>query len=336
MNKILITISVLSACIWAQNAVTINSQAQEKLVAGMKTEKFIVPVNTDHSKYIQENMRKWVGNFIDLNKNQLKESKTFNRSYCKVVPTVDPIMLLTTTPKNSTPNAFTTKKAEDPIALFYHEGPSYFSFTKEKDSRALTKMTLNDAAEVVKRFVLENEFIQLTQQDKIGVVETFETKIDEDNGSPEDSDVYLVRQDIVLYRFYAGKPVFNSKLRVSFNPDNMEVLELTKQNWSVLDENGTRKMDAINTGKEDLFGQMKSKILKNAPKAKKVEISKVQDGWFQSDNELLPVVYFEYNSYFANETEARTSGDMINISGDNSIFMKDFRNKYRNEYQPSR
>jgi hypothetical protein len=336
MNKVLISVVALSICVSAQNEIKFKSGVQNKLEAGTKVEKIIVPVNLDRTRNTQENMRKWVGNFIDLRKIQLQESKTFNRSYCKVSSSIDPVMLLTNTPKNPGQNTFMKSGVTQSVPMFYHEGPSYFSFSKEKDTKATKKLPLQDAADMVKNFVVDNDFIQQTKLDRIGMVETFETRNDQDGGNTDPSSDILVKQDIVFHRYYSGLPVFNSKVRVSFNPDNLELLELTKFNWNTLDDNGARKISPLKGGNDDLIGKMKSQIAKNVPAANTVEINDVQDGWFQSDNELIPVVYFKYSSSTKGDPEARTSTDLVSLTGDNSVFMKDFRNKNRNEYHPTR
>ena len=304
-----------------------------------KMVKKTVPINRAKIDQTKRLFRAWISPSIDLSRAKRKERKLYSRT--TYIQKVEKEKLRLPTERWLSPKGGLQKPIKDlaqlpaqkksqlsnSVKTLYREGPAYFKFQKIKEMRSKTRLKESDAVRLTKDFLLKNGFLTQTQKDIIGRIDITERRINEDGGEGKKPDDYLVQQDITFYRVFEGKPVINSKITVGLLPDTKEIVLIKHFNWTPLEEkrkapvSSQRLASVRSVSDSSILTGLKKKIQAACGSFTKAEITKVAPAWFQTEDELIPVmvsaVRTEYPSGYVG---AYT--DVTNLVDSDDIFFK--------------
>lgn len=307
----------------------------KKEMAGVATKpKEIVPLSTSERALTKELFRTWISGSIDFSKTTKRESERFQRtSYSIDVDTdnlrfLDERLILKPRIELNKTHLLKTRpiKLTKPAKVIYREGPTYFKWQKIKETRAEKPIEKAVAQKLAKDFLVGNGFLKETEKDKVMQVAIRERRKNMEKGEGEQPDDFLVQQDIVFERMFEGQPVINSKLLISISPQNKEIVGIEHFNWTPLQEKQKKTIEqeklnriGLNTG-EKIQIRLEDKIRRAYGKYTRAEIKKIIPAWFQTQNELIPVLVFEIFTEYADKFN-RSSLEVINLAGnDDDLF----------------
>jgi hypothetical protein len=298
-----------------------------------------VPINRVKLDQTKRLFRAWISPSIDLSRAKKKERKLYFRT--TYIQEVKKEKLRLPTERWLSPKGGLQKPVKDlaqlsaqtklqlsiPVKTLYREGLTYFKFQKIKEMRAETRLKESDAVRLAKDFLLENGFLTQTQKDSIGRIDITDRRINEDRGEGRKPDDYLVQQDIVFHRVFEGKPVINSKITVGLLPDTKEIVLIKHFNWTPLEEkkkapvSSQRLASVRSVSGSSILKGLKKKIRASCGNFTKAEIMRVTPAWFQTEDELIPVMVSAVRTkYPSGYVGAYT--DVTNLVGSDDIFFK--------------
>jgi len=341
INGLFVTIIVAASMqVATAQQISFSQPALSDISKSSLKEKTIIPVSKESLELKKKKIRNWVGASIDLEKSTKRESTRFNRVTFKSVDSkdvsrsleerIDPIGNIVNLKQ---PGVARLKPSySEQIPVLYREGPMYFKFAKIQERKASSRIDRDNLIKMVKEFVTENQFITETEADKIGSVEVCDTRIDEDGQTGAD---IVAHQNVIFRRTVDGLPVVNSMLSVAVYPDTKEIVEMDCFNWASLDEKSkkiagnTMLKNAGVLTEAEVTGKIKNKILAISKGCKNANVKEINPGWFQSDNELLPVLIINYDAVTGSSKEPVKYMEVVNLAGDDAIINKDYRSDYK-------
>jgi len=336
INGIFITAVFLCTQFTFAQQINMSEQAKKGMTSCLISEKHLIPVNKSELIDKTGKFQKWVDISVNLDKSSKRESTRFNRTTYKVANSSSQMRLLSERfdPLGTiVANAPLIKRT--PAPAMYREGPMYFKFKLLTENKASSKLSKDDLVPVVKSFITDNKFITETDADKIGSVEVCDTRINEDSQNNPKGKDFIINQNVILRRTVNGKPVINSQLSIEVYPDSKEITGIDCFNWPSLEENRKTALskEALKTanasGEEELSNHIYKRIAKSVRNIKNVDITDISEGWFQADDNLLPVAVVNYTAICQNDTEAHPYMEVINLAGNDDVFNKDYRKDYK-------
>ncbi len=294
--------------------------------------------------------RTWVSGSINLQQASQRNSARFNRSTFsqtlnreiirrpserlvlqrsgqRIRATLDPRLLPQLLPGIDTSRRQGVSSTQL-IPVFYKEGPLYFKFEKIKESSQRLAASGDDLIRLARQFLIENNFLVETASDKVGRAIVQERRINEDSGENRRSVEYIVQQDVVFERYFDGKPVINSKIRVGFLPESREIVLFEHFNWTPLQEQSPQRIspDDLRRNRagspQEIFDRLQEKVIRTSGNTfKRAEVRKVVSSWFQTESRLIPVIGFEVFVEFekSNGTYSESYFEVINLLGNDDI-----------------
>lgn len=328
---------ILTTQILFAGDVILTNRAMDNIEKSVETKKCIIPVDKDNLEVKRKLINSWTNASINLQKADKRESKRFKRTSYKVKTQKNRMRLLNESVNSNgifdIPQGAVTTTVQ-PYIVLYREGFMHFSFTKTLERKAQSKIDDRQVLSLARKFITENNFIEESKLDKIGPAEINEIRIDAEIDNSGDNDDYLVMQNVTFRRTYSGKPVVNSQISLSVFPDTREILELNHFNWPSLLEDrklSLSESDLKKSGVSTAEGTRK-KIVKRINGVTgpfdQAFVNSVEQGWFQGNEELIPVLIIKYEAVFEGNKEPVKHLEVVNLVGDENVFGKDFRDDY--------
>ena len=339
--SLLIGCSTVISIFTAANAGEIVVPAHANMVISTEAVKVkkIVPIDRPKLDQTKRLFRTWISPSIDLIRAKKRESKLhFRTTYIQKIQK-EKLRLPTErwlAPGSGLqgsvlrqPQLFVQANSQlvKPLEIFYREGPSYFKFQKIKETRAATRIKKSDAIRLAGDFLLKNGFLQQTQKDRIGRIDITERRINEERGEGRNPVDYLVQQDIIFRRIFEEKPVINSTITVGLLPDTKEIVLIKHFHWTPLEEKKgiqaiPQSFTSVGSATNSLIiNGLKKKIRAACGSFTKAEIKKVVPAWFQTKDELIPVLVSEIHTEYSSGYKG-TYIDLTNLVGSDDIFSK--------------
>lgn len=343
----ILSIAFISTVILAHNVLALDIIMNKKITQSIgsitKKERILIPIDKAKEEENRTKMRKWISFSFDIEEASARESKRFKRTSYTMVTDTPGIPLLTDEIGLLNNNPFIQKQRKENgefEKVHYREGATYFKFLNFKENKATTKLDDNEIIPLAKEYILKNNFLSETQLDKIGEIEVCNTMLNEEGATEEEDQDFVVQQNVVFRRSFAGKPVVNSQISVGIFPDTKEILELNHFNWTPLEEESRWCISKKALHAERLFdptdviSKLKGRISYMSGNATKAIIKDVAEAWYQATDELIPVLIVEYDAYIDADDEPRHYRDMISLVTGDDIFLKDYHDDYTPAYYP--
>jgi len=307
----------------------------EKIAADTKS---IIYVDKRGVEQTQAVLKKWVSQVIDLSNIKPRESKVFNRTSYLQENRGEEILILLDGSRQIV-------KSSEPVELLYREGPLYFKWVKTKDFVAKTRLDERAFAELGIKFILNNQFIIESKNDRVGNYEVMSSVFANETGKDGSESVeYPGQQDVVFYRSFRGKPVFNSIALVGINPDNKEIVELNLCGWTVVDETLEIRLTAAELAKtgaatsSQLMDRVYRVVKENVDlQQRNVIVKDLVDGYFQTNESLVSVMGIQFDVVYKGDDgteQVEEFFEAVNLTGSDDIFFADYREKQESEAPP--
>jgi hypothetical protein len=317
--------------------IVISDQINTGIAAETAKVQKIVPLNTlqrDQNKLL---FRTWVSESIDLNKAVKRTSRRTQSSTFKQSVTTEKLRMPTERmllPKQPRPGALITPQLQlqgirsvtlqKPVEVHYREGLTHFKYHKMKEAKAQAQIPTTEAMQLSRNFLIQNQFLQETEVDKVSTAYLQTRRIAEEGGT-----TYITQQDIVFERSFEGKPVINSKMVVGLDPGTREILLIKHHNWTPMNKQATRQltMQERTTARSNsgaiIRQRLEEKIRKTSGNFVRATVKQVIPAWFQADNGLIPVIVFPIHIEHPSPRGVLTRDylEVINLTGnDDDLF----------------
>lgn len=314
-------------------AIEISDYVKEKLTDLMMEPAKAVPVNRKLAAEDRKNFRKFVAASMDLDEAEKHINTRFTRvNYLQELEDGDIIRTLSEEigpdgeiiGGNLHGDDPSQSKSKGPVKLHYCEGPNYLEFEREKEEVEITNpASREEAVEMVSSYVQNMNLLTETYKDRIRSKDTDTTNISTEIAGTEGEETnYIVQQSVNLRREYEGTPVINSSVRISFNPETNEVIQVAKRHWPPLAEEGEITVKKESSAEEagqlstNVQGEVINTIAQNASvEYNKAEVTDVNKVYFQTQEGLKLLLYFEVNYNYQtgeNGTETQPGAVLIN------------------------
>jgi hypothetical protein len=273
----------------------------------------IYALDLAEAKNIDASFEKWVAENMDFEKATKRESRRFkNRETCYYQ-----------TEKNHSQFMETDKKSvieNKPTEMFYKHSPNCFSYRKYYNAEATTSLKKDEAIQIVKGFLLRNNFVKLNDFDTFGDIQVPELRRNCSADSVSQEREVVLLQRVKFQRMFRGVSVVNSMICVDFFPDTKEILGFKHYNWTP----GTSEKDAKPLSKKstknsvEIQKNLNEKIKKYCNATEKAQVDNIMPAWFQTETELIPILACEIKVLKSGNYE--TYQEYINLTGNDDIF----------------
>ncbi|MFQ5821373.1 MAG: hypothetical protein ACE5I5_15415 [Candidatus Heimdallarchaeota archaeon] len=272
----------------------------------------VYSLDLEEGRRIDEAFRDWVSGSMDLEKAQRRESDRFKDrvTYLQEMDQNIPRFLI---------EGFEQRGLENtrPIKIYYKRGPNWFSFRKLLDIEAGSTIERERAIELVRDFLLRNNFVRVTEFDTFGEIQVPELRRNYGSDPEFPGKVVLMMQGVKFQRKYMGSPVINSRISVDFHPDTEEILGFKHHNWTPVREGtGTPIPQELYKGPEDIEDNLREKIKKYCGPSERTEIGNIASAWFQTKTELIPILACEIRKLEQEDIYI----EYINLAGSDDVF----------------
>ncbi|MGA1842417.1 MAG: hypothetical protein ACMUIU_17510 [bacterium] len=339
------SLTIFSSLILAHNGLALDIIMNKKITQSIgsitKKERVIIPIDKEKEEGNRVKMQKWVSYSFNIEEASVRESKRFKRTSYTMVTDTPMIRLLTDETELLNNNPFIQKQSEEngePDRVLYREGTTYFKFLNFKENKATTKLDDNQIIPLAKKYILKNNFLSETRLDRIGEIEVCNTILNEEGATEGEDQDFIVQQNVVFRRSFAGKPVVNSQISVGIFPDTKEIIELNHFNWTPLEEGNRwyKSKKALQAERlfepSDVISKVKGRISFMSGNGTKAIVKDVTEAWYQASDELIPILIVEYDVYINSDDEPRPYMDMISLVTGDEIFLKDYCDDYTPVY----
>ncbi|MDQ7780878.1 MAG: hypothetical protein RDV41_14370, partial [Planctomycetota bacterium] len=192
-------------------------------------------------------------------------------------------------------------------------------FRKLIDHETQKKIEKEQAIQLVKDFLVREGLVRLGKGEAFGPVRVCSLQRDRETEEDLPGEQSVLLQSVKLGREFAGKPVVNSMISVYFHPDNREVLGIKHWNWtSVSTKEAPERLTPIKRQKE-VESAVTRRMQGACAKLERAEVTRVTRAWFQTEDELIPVLAFEVEIKRTDEkgnTSPRYHTEYVNLVGD--------------------
>ena len=293
--------------------IVISDEVKEKLIDLMIEPVKTVPVDRESEMEELKRFRNFVAASMDLTKAEKYVNNEFSRvNYLQEVTEGDVVRTLgeEMDREGQLYGDLATSSSNEPVKLHYHEGPNYMEFEREKQEVAISNPVSEEKAiEMVSEYVENMQLVNETGNDRVRSMDVDRTNIAEEiAGSEGQEQHFTVQQSVNLRREYENIPVINSSIRVSFNPETQEVLQLAKRYWPPLAEKKevTVKKESSANEARQLANKAQNEVIntiqnKNTLAFQTANVTDVNKAYFQTQEGLKPVLYFNVNYKYTSE-----------------------------------
>jgi len=272
------------------------------------------PLDPEEAGRIDEAFSAWVSRSIDLATAQKRESERFKDrvTYYQEVPENVPRFIREEFGQIGLRNP-------RPVEIFHRRGPNWFSFRKILDIEAEGKIEREEAIQMVRDFLLRNNFVKITDSDTFGEILVPELRSDyhPDPDSPV-KDV-LILQSVKFRREFMGSPVANSRISVDLHPDTQEILGFKHYNWIPAKErNGVTIPQESVKSPSEVEDNLREKIRAYCRESEQANLVSITPAWFQTNAELIPILVCEIEVARIEREDRFT--EYINTAGSDDVF----------------
>ncbi|HRY47978.1 MAG TPA: hypothetical protein P5186_08030 [Candidatus Paceibacterota bacterium] len=203
--------------------------------------------------------------------------------------------------------------------IFFRTDLHFYTYRQFPTAPALSRLENSEAIQLATDLLVNRQLVELSQQDVLGESVVRSLNRNSDTGADILGHQELLMQGVVFRRLFRGAPVLNSRMTVDLQPDTGEIMGLKHVKWTpALPEARVTTLGISSRTANSVLSSLEEKAVQMFGRVRRITLSNLVRGWFQTDVELLPILLCQMTYQHDDHQDGYTQP--INLAGGDEIF----------------